>query len=666
MGNVIERMISRDYLFVTRNGPPPSWWSVTSTIGDFFDRGSLPDYKNLLRNRHPLEVDRKELGARRDIKIPDISTWQGDFRERVAGVSITGNHDPGTRNEHYEVKPDNDGGRYKGITKLDAIGKNNVDLKLTARLLGAGYNRGTWYPSEAREIPARPRRIHFTDSALRLRSFLFRLNRWTATTKALGLTMVVEDIYIEVKRRRPGLLEYRLCIEMLFDDDATDTFQRSIWAKVCRLLYEHLLAPATELDLRFLNSLVPIGKRSGPPGTPDPNVATAEAALTKADRFETTIVHLVEEIKPLYEQLRATLLTRCRGMPGDVFIVASDEAYFQQEVVEQRKQIVQQRARLLSSLYGGTTSSFPSGIAITRLATLTLDEAARSLGAEARRFAADPVQWVRAHERDVLTAVAVMVVVTAVTCLIFLTAGAGAPLALPAGGVALANVATTGVAVESGVVTGATVAVTVAPEAGAAAVGSGVLAQAPSAGLVMQGGMTATEVAALRFGIGMSQGMARAGLGTELATEAALEDAIVFGARSGASGATNISALNANMLAGAVAGQTMREHQVAFRDLIEAKATTYWRDAIMAGGPSVAALSSRQIIAKPRQPGAGPSALTLGLGKLYLLKARSLATLSSLPPLEGDFDWSKHTDDLASGSDAPKRLRYLGVIRCRQ
>jgi hypothetical protein len=163
MGNVVERMIARDYLTETRQWAPLPSGPVTATVGDFFDVGNLQDYKQCLRNRHPLEVDRRELDRRNDFKIPDISTWQGEFRERVLGVSIISKD--GARNEHYEIKPDNDDNTKKGKVKLDRITQDCRDLKLTAGRLGNGYARGSWYPPEARPGYAKGqnRRVRFTE-----------------------------------------------------------------------------------------------------------------------------------------------------------------------------------------------------------------------------------------------------------------------------------------------------------------------------------------------------------------------------------------------------------------------------------------------------------------------------------------------------------------------
>jgi hypothetical protein len=57
-----------------------------------------------LKNRHPLEINRAVLDATKKMKIPDISTFEGEFRYRVRGQSVDFKEPP--RNEHYEIKPD--------------------------------------------------------------------------------------------------------------------------------------------------------------------------------------------------------------------------------------------------------------------------------------------------------------------------------------------------------------------------------------------------------------------------------------------------------------------------------------------------------------------------------------------------------------------------------
>ena len=230
----------------------------------------------MLKQRHPLEVDRRTLDMRDDLKIPDISTWHGEFRERIYGESIQTK--VGERNELYEIKPLSDTGTHDGLKKLSEIRQNNRDLLLTRARLAEPYVRGTWYPPEARPGYPKPnrRKIEFKQEVLKLRGLQHRLERWSAIMKSMGLHVVVKDLWIDVARQHPGLLQYLICFEIEFDDDASEDFKNAFAAKLVRVVYEYLMIGLTEdekkKEIEYLDTLriVRTGSIKGRTGAQDP------------------------------------------------------------------------------------------------------------------------------------------------------------------------------------------------------------------------------------------------------------------------------------------------------------------------------------------------------------------------------------------------------------
>lgn len=660
MGNIVERMIAYDYLYETRPWPPlltPS--GPPSTVGDFFDKGSLADYKTALKLRHPLEVDRRTLDARNDLKIPDISTWHGEFRERVYGVSSQAK--VGNRNEHYEIKPYNTAGTDAGRKKLDNITRNNRDLLLTrVRLLDETYVRGDWYPPEARPGHAKPnaRRIRFKQAALAIRALQHKLQRWSAVMKSMGLQVVVMDLWIEVVRHQPGLLQYMICFEIEFDDDASEDFENAFAAKLVRLVYEHLMVGFTDEQRRkevaYLDTLRPVRSRSnrGRTGAQEHRVAVMNRAADQEARYEIdTVGKIVDEIKPLVEQLRVSLATRSRGLPGDLFLISADETYFRQEIEEVRARSFARNTQMLRQLYGPAVPDIPTTLAITRTAVLTQAQVLKALNAEAKKFVENPEKWLFDHREDIIRGVAFVVLISALAAAVILTAGLAAP-AIPVAEGALVGAGTTAAAGTTALAVEGAAVTTV----GTGAVGAG------SVGVVVDAaGLTQAQLAALRFGIGMRQAQATLAIGSRAAGSAAISDAVLAQGSGASSSALAQLSMNSVLVPMGFSAAQLREIEQS----VNSDVLKQWHGALTEGGPAVAALSSHHLVAH----GKSPDSVLLGLGRLYLLKLRAANTSNKLPPLQAEFDHASYSDDLrpvpGGREQPPKRLRYLGMVRCK-
>lgn len=686
MGNIAERMMARDYRIETGTVSIAARVPLLQTVGEFVDTGSLKDYKQCLRLRHPLEVNQAVLAGRNDFKIPDISTWRGEYRERTLGVSHLSGEKQGPRSEHYEIKPDNIANEALGQLKLARIALDNRDLGLTNLRLRPGYERGTWYPPEARSLApgVRSRKIRFTHTIPVARTLLRTLKRWEGIlTRVLGAPLGIRDFWLDVVRRQPGLLLYKICFKLDVPDDCTEELEDALAAKLVRLVYEHLLLGLTPqeqaAELTFVASLRTLrAQRAVPRATPDPKIAAMNAALDAEPRFDVAFGQMVDEVEPLQQQIRQVLLTRNRGMIGDIYLVCCDATFLRQEVTSVRTRAFERNVQMLRGLYGPTTPDYSTGMTFARAGMLMGQAAVDDI--TSGRLAADVTRWIQAHPTELIVAGTMLVALTAAV-LIVVTAGAAAPIVVPLTEAVLVE---TAVAVEgaaaAGIVTGAGSVATVTVEGAvvtASATGAGVatgsgVAATTGAGVGVAldvAGLTESQLLALRVGIGMREAQAAVAIGVRAASTAALSDGVLTAGSAGV-GATQgvaMQQLSANVVGAALlASGGERERGAMVRGLTPA-VFAQWRDAIVAAGPTVAALSSSQLMTtgiptSPVQPGAsaaGQTCVILGLGKMYLLKLRlPKGEMPELPKLEQEFGCATLSEEYSG------RLHYLGFVRC--
>ncbi len=385
---------------------------------------------------------------------------------------------------------------------------------------------------------------------------------------------------------------------------------------------------------------------------------------------------MVDELKPLQERIRQVLLTRNRGIPGELYLICCDNAYFRQEVSDARTRAFERNVQLLRGLYGPSTPAYPTSLTLIRSGILTARAAADDIAPG--RLSADAGRWIEQHQTDVIVAVAVIVVLTAAVLVVVATAGAAAPLAIPiaetalveagvlAGKEALIASAATAVTVDSTVVTvGATGAAGMS--GGGAAVGSGA-----GVGLAVEsGGLAQGQLAALRFGIGMRQVQAAAALAT-VATpsvaSAALDDKVLLAKPGTAQQTVATEQLAAKVQAAALAADgDEKQRNLLLRTVSPPEAVLRWRDAAIKAGASVAALSSSQLITSgvtskpspPEAPQTSGATAVIEIGHLHLLKLRIPKTgVPQLPAPEQEFDCKSLSEDYDG------RLIYLGFLQC--
>jgi hypothetical protein len=379
----------------------------------------------------------------------------------------------------------------------------------------------------------------------------------------------------------------------------------------------------------------------------------------------------------LQEQIRQVLLTRNRGIPGEMYLIGCDNAYFRQEVSDVRARAFERNVQLLRGLYGPSTPSYATGMTLVRAGVLTARAAADDIASG--RLTADAGRWIEEHQTDVIVAVAVIVVLTAAVLVVVATAGAAAPLAIPlaetalieagvlAGEEALIASAATAVTVDSTVVTiGATGA------AGASGGGAAVGGSGAGVGLAIDGGGLAQgQLVALRFGIGMRQAQAVAALAT-VATpsvaSAALDDKVLLAKPGSGEQEVATQQLAANVQAAALAAdRDEKQRNLLLRTVSPPESVLQWRDATIKAGASVAALSCSQLItsgvtSKPSLAGTSQTSratAVIEIGHLHLLKLRVPKTgVPQLPAPEQEFDCKSLSEDYDG------RLIYVGFLQC--
>ena len=369
-------------------------------------------------------------------------------------------------------------------------------------------------------------------------------------------------------------------------------------------------------------------------------------------RYEIAVVgNIVEEIKTLVEQLRIVLVTRNRGLPDDLFLICADDTYFQQEITEVRARYFARNVNMLRQLYGPVVPDLPTSLTITRTGVLTQAQIIRAFHAEGKKFVENPEKWLHDHKGDIIRGVAFVVMISALGAAVILTVGLAAP-AIPIAEGALVGAGTT-VATGTAAVVGEGAALTT--------VGTGMVVT-ESVGLTVEtAGLTQAQQTALRWDIGAAQSQARLALGSRAASSAAISDGLLSQVGRTSTSVINELSMNSIMIPMGLGNDQLKE----INQIANSATLKHWYDAVTEVGRRLQRMSSHHIVAE----GKVPDSVMLGLGKLYLLKLRSINSANNLPPLESDFDPAAYSDDLkpipGGREQPPKRLRYLGMIRCK-
>lgn len=285
-----EPAIFTDYVEVT-NGA-----SIAAMPGfhesDWEDEGSKTHYVDLMCrwNQH---IDRAKFEAER-MPWPDIVTSNGVsvhvpvITRALRELGKTPQPRRG-RYEYYEIKPDSPTGLAAGVIKLNRL--DALYKKYRIR-----HKPGDFYPEHGSTTIALPMTSAFVYLVCVL---MLRL-------KISGLR-----IYLSVRRPFPGLLLYKICVEIDTDD------QRKQQA-LAKAVAKHLTAAYVITSIADQKIVQPLIKELGDykfEGDPLPRIRCA---------FD-----VIDELKPWTGNLADAMYMRGIAYPGEEWMLCCDEAFYQ-------------------------------------------------------------------------------------------------------------------------------------------------------------------------------------------------------------------------------------------------------------------------------------------------------------------------------------------------
>ncbi|MGZ8915769.1 MAG: hypothetical protein ACXW6K_13890 [Candidatus Binatia bacterium] len=621
MGNIVEQTILHDYLKDTSFPPPPVIGPPLETLIHWWDVGDKEKYLKMLIKRHP-NLSKAELGNLREIRIPDISTWQGLFLRQ--GQPAPGFD--GKRSELYEVKPDNLWGENKGREKIRIINRNYHQLGLT------GYKWGTWYPEPPGPLSVARKQIHFRHYAYVIASFHYRIRRMERSLRAIGRNLRVEKVVLEIERRELGLLYYMICVKMTLDFNGEEKVAKKVIQRLFEAMTTGLSEKKAKFELEFANSLEPATRDRKPqvPRPPDQHTREAIRAIESEAEFLIRALNIVPELMNAISSLGQTLFSKLRGLPGERFIVCSDEIYFRNEILGPRKrrlagQIAPLQVRpplIMGSrlAIGGALVKVEAPIVATVHVILKIADDPSTVFTAKEEWQ-KALRWLEANPALTLVVGSGIIYGTA---LIVASAGAAGAVGLYAGGA-------------------------VATAEGLGAGGGPGLARSLAGESLAKAALPAVEGQLVRLPVETARQFAAAeadALLTQLLSKLAQQE-------------------TERVIARQAAAQLQQELA---------------QKAFIAGGSALAAIAMRMAI-PARSAGtldentaSAASLVAAEVGALFLLPLNENITDDKMPLLCEEFDYAKFSHEAPGpalglpqslgGAPLPKKLRYLGLLAC--
>jgi hypothetical protein len=630
MGNIVEQAILHDYLEDTSFPPPHPFTVPLPNNTDWWDVGNQHVYRDLLLTRHP-ELNERKVRELKTLKVPDISTWKARYLRN--GVAATG--PAGQRSELYEVKPDTIWGERDGRAKLHGIDDNFRELGLT------GYKWGTWYPEPPGAQVVARKEIQFRTYEYVIAGFRYRVERMIRSLRNIGRHVRIDGVVLEVERREAGLLYYMICVKLTLDFNGEDYVAKQVLRRLFEALTTGLKAEEAFRELEFAKSLQPASRARTPPGPrPPPDTQTREAirAIESEGQFLIRALVLVPELANAIALLGNTLFSRLRGLPGQRFIVCSNEVYFRNEILGPRQQ---QIARQIAPLQVRPPAIFGSRLAIGG-AIVKVEAPILATIHVILKVADDPSTLFSAKEEWT-------------KALRWLEARPAFTLV-----------------VGSAVVYGTALVVASGGAAGAA-------------GMYAGGAVGAVEGLGVQAGPGLARSLAGEQLG-----KAALPAVEGRFAQLPLDVARRISADEADRLISQhLSKLAKREAERIFARQVAAQLQREATEkAVTAGGGPLAAIAMRMAVPmQPAEAGGAPSAVpnqsaspadapvAMEVGSLFLLPAFDRLTERELPMLCEEFDYTRVSPEapgptlglpqsVGGTPPLPKKLRYLGMLVC--
>jgi hypothetical protein len=631
MGGIVEQAILRDYVDECARNPRKPF----DDREEFWDTSNREHWKLALITRHPHISGRMldDLIKLKRLKVPDISSWRALYLRR----GVLDPAYPGDRNELYEVKPDSAWGIVAAAEKLVGIMDNFRKLRLD------GYKFGSWYPEPPGPKQLANKTIYFVHQPHVAESFRYRLKRIERSLANLGLYVQILDTTLDVERRTPGILYYKICVKMRLDFQGEDAVAK----RVVRLLYEAMTSSAVpevrERELRIAASYERIKGHPLPAPPSDTASRRLEAALRLEEMFRVQSLGVVPELEGELQALANTLFSKLRGLPGDRFMICGDENFVNDEILRPRelqKQRMLQRFQVRPPIGGfgqplAVAAAINQGVIIGVTGCYILEKTFFSyMGVTYDRWPqyAAIIRWLELHPAESLIIGGVVVYGTALLAAGAIATG-GALFAAPAGASVLA------------------------PAGAAAPTGLA----APTGAALASGGVA-------DVGLGLARGV-----GGELMSDAALP--VIEETLPQMSMRVTPEAIRAIARQELQALLRQRLDQAATQEAEKAASTAALRairaerleKAVQSAGPFLGALVLHFLT--PTNPGLLGSAAQLdaasdSIGTLYLLQLRPGVDSRSLPYCK-PFDYARYSPDVPGDPPRPnEKLCYLGLIEC--
>ena len=307
-GKIAENPIVLDYIkethHVDEKGVPIALLLETDWEDRYIGPRGKEDYFNFLVKKHP-NLNRQELDKLKpEPARPDILTRNGP-NYSVAGVRFSMD-----RNEYYEIKPDSPSGlrEWEGPQGEEERGKR-YKLKKFYRDFLLPYKEGRTYPATPLNNKSIPLPVN--------RVFIYLASIFIRRHNIKRLL-----IYLSVRRQQPGLLLYKVCIEIETDDKRK---QRTLAKAAAKTMY------ATYVVSHFPEKFQAVEKELGD-------------YSFEGDKFPKVRCkfNVINELKPAEKSLEEAINMRGIALPGEEYMICCDETFYLSLVAKPLENVVRQ------------------------------------------------------------------------------------------------------------------------------------------------------------------------------------------------------------------------------------------------------------------------------------------------------------------------------------
>ena len=377
LGELVEIPIVLDYISET-NGIPFGLSALVANH-DWWDTGKEDDYVKILLKRH--SHLKKSMFPTQTFQWPDILTFNGvEMLITIPGMSGRPQSMPLVKGRHefYEIKPDSPTGLKAGEDKVKSIVEN-----YRPKNWNLPYRAGEAYPKMGEKklkLPVNNQFVYLVQLFIRLHN-IQRVR-----------------FYLSLRRHKPGLLLYRICIEIETDDKRRQQALARAAAKHLYAAYVVCHAP-----LRFKAIEQELGDYS--------------FEGEKIPRFKCTF-DVLEQLGPLKQSIEQALYMRGVALPKETWMLYCDEAYYQRLVAPPpsvRVRDIWEKLKIKATLWGEYAAG-SAGWAKVKPYILEAEAAAAhfaELFPGSEEFVNQVLSWVHDHPYEVIAIITVGIILTA-------------------------------------------------------------------------------------------------------------------------------------------------------------------------------------------------------------------------------------------------------------